>query len=180
MEYQLYEILLLFSIYSILGWAAVGFLFALKGNGFANRGLCRGPYLMSFGIGALAVLRGSIFLETVCRLGSPQYFAGVFGLGVSAGLVLGLSSMAVCNGISGAKKVRFLWYHPILAGVLALLLVFHINYLVTAIIRTVSPWIHLIFLVIFFMCFLPETVDGLIALWRLRKKENISEEKRIR
>lgn len=180
MEYQLYEILLLFSIYSILGWAAVGFLFALKGNGFINRGICRGPYLMSFGIGALAVLQGSVFLETVFRLGSPQYFAGVFGLGLVAGLVLGLLSAAVCNGISREKKVRFVWYHPILAGASALILVFHINYLVTAIIRAVSPWIHLIFLVIFFMRFLPETVDGLVSLWRLRKKENISEEKRIR
>ncbi len=178
MEYQLYEIMLLFSVYSILGWAADGILFVLKNGRFERRGVCRGPYVTIFALGALTVIFGSEALEGFCAPGTLLYFALVFGLGLLAALVYGFGSYVLCAGISGRRLAgrtgEFTWYMPVLAGFCALILVFHLNPLIILLLREITWWIQMIFLLIYWMNYLPDLIDGLIRLVKIRKKSTFS------
>lgn len=170
MEQQLFEILLLFSFYCILGWITEVFGFALNGAGYQNRGICRGPYLLSYGTGAVAVLYADEYIRENVELGDFPEIAAVFLLGAAAGLTLGLLSKGIIDGISGAKLVCLKWYQPLLCGFGAVIMIFHLNPVLTAFISWMTPWVHMIFLLVFWMRFLPEIIDGIYALWKYRKK----------
>ena len=170
MDYQVYEILLLFAIYSIAGWIIEVFLFILQNRGLQNRGVCYGPYLISFGFGALAVLYGLSYLERDFNLEPAARFGAVFLIGVAAGVLLYLGSAGFINGICGSKVIRFKWYYPILAGFGALILVFQINPLLMALIRRLPSWIHMIFLLLYWTRLLPELVDGIRQMKKFKKK----------
>lgn len=168
MEYQLYEILFLFAVYSILGWLAETVIFALPAGAFRNRGVCRGPYVTSFGIGALGVLYAGSYLSQLLTRGSPAFFGGVFAAGFCAGLILLFLSKVVINSLSGRKIVVMKWYYPLLCGLMGLLLYFHINPVVAGLMRRLNPWICLTFLLIFWIKFIADFIDG---LWNLRKRK---------
>lgn len=173
MDYQLYEILLLFSIYSIAGWIFEVFLFALQNRGFQNRGICYGPYLSSFGFGALGILYGNVFLEENFTLNPAVSFGCIFVLGVAAGLVMWFASALVINGFCGAKVIHLKWYYPVLAGFGAWILVFQLNPLMTLIIRWLPSWIHMIFLLAYWVRFFPELVDGIIEMKKFKKTHTL-------
>jgi len=173
MEYQLYEIMLLFSVYSILGWIVDGILFALKNGEFEHRGICRGPYVTIFALGALAVICGSEAAESFCPAEAAAYFFLVFALGVFAALFFGFGSYVVCAGISG-RKLRgrtgeFTWYMPVLAGLCSLILVCHLNPLMVLLLRRLPWWVQMILLLVYWMNYLPDLVDGFIRLIKIRK-----------
>ena len=149
MDYQLYEILLLFSIYSIAGWIFEVFLFALQNRGFQNRGICYGPYLSSFGFGALGILYGNVFFEENFSLNPAVSFGCIFVLGVAAGLVMWFASFG------------------------AWILVFQLNPLMTLIIRWLPSWIHMIFLLAYWVRFFPELVDGIIEMKKFKKTHTL-------
>lgn len=173
MDYQLYEILLLFSIYSIAGWIFEVFLFALQNRGFQNRGVCYGPYLSSFGFGALGILYGNAFLEENAALSPAVSFGCIFLLGVAAGLVMWMASAFIINGFCGAKVIHLKWYYPVLAGFGAWILVFQLNPLLTAFIRWLPSWIHMVFLLVYWVRFFPELVDGVIEMKKFKKTHTL-------
>ncbi len=173
MNYQLYEILLLFSIYSILGWVIEVFLFALQNKGFQNRGVCYGPYLSSFGFGALAVLQVNTLAAENLNLSPEMAFGGIFVIGVIAGLVMWLASALIINGFCGAKVIHLKWYYPILAGFGAWILVLQVNPLLVCLIQWIPSWIHLVFLLAYWVRFFPELVDGIMEMKKFKKTHTL-------
>ena len=169
MEYQIYEILLIFSICSILGWMAVGFGFALNGGGFQNRGICRGPYLISFGLGALLIIGGMELFERKTDYQVPEPILA-FLLGILSGLVLGFLAKVIVDGLCGEKLVRWQWFHPLLCGLGAVILVLHLAPILIAYIRWMSPWVHLVFLLVYWMKFISDLIEGISALHKFKRK----------
>lgn len=175
MGYQLYEILVLFAIYSILGWIAETFGFALSGRGYQNRGICRGPYLPSYGLGALAVVYGAFYIKSSFSLSGQELLAADFGLGFAAAVVIGFLAKWITNGLCGEKIIRIRWYQPFLCGFAAVILVVHLHPLLSALIQWISPWIHLLFLLAFWLKFLSDLIDGLWTFRRYKKKKNMNQ-----
>lgn len=163
MEYQLYEILLLFAICSVLGWVGLVCVTALTENRYENRSVCRGPCSIGCGAGAVLLLQAG-------EIGGDSFF-GVFGIGVAAGLFIELLSAAVINGICKEKLIVMRWYHLILSGLCAVVFVFHLNPILIGLIRWAPPWANLLLLLLYWIPFLSRLVDGLSALLDYRKKK---------
>ena len=125
MDYQLYEILLLFSIYSIAGWIFEVFLFALQNKGFA------------------------------------------------VGLVMWLLSALVINGFCGAKVIHLKWYYPILAGFGAWILILQLNPLLVVFIKRLPSWIHMVFLLVYWVRSFPELGAGMMELNKFKKTHTL-------
>ena len=162
MEYQLYELLLLFAVYSILGWFGSACMAVLTGAGEEKRRLCRGPCSIACGIGAMAVL-------LAVRLRDETFFS-VFGAGVAAGLATELLAVAAINLLSGRKRLLLRWYHPILFGACAIILVFHLHPLVFAVIRRLPSWAALLLLLVYWSRFVSDLIDGISDALESRKK----------
>ena len=140
-----------------------------------------------FGIGALIVLfcGGHAASATEEKFSLRIDAGGVdfvvaFLLGIVCCFILGLFSRMLLNGLLGERIVQVRWYHYILSGFSALALVFHINPIVVAVIRHINPWIHMIFLLIFWSKLVSDWVDGLADLIKRRKERNNSPGLRIR
>lgn len=167
MGYQLYEILLLFSIYSIIGWMIGICSSALTQGRFENHGICKGPYCPSYGAGVLLILYAMEYLDL-----DNGPVTGFF-VGMALGTFLELVVMVCINGLCGGKLIRFKWYHPPLFGAGSVILVCHLNPLLTVIMRSISPWIHLAFLILFWMYFASQFIDGISKLMEHKKKITI-------
>lgn len=173
MEYQIFEIMVLFSIYSILGWLVTGFGSVLAGKGFCNRGLWSGFYQPAAGLGALAVLYGAEYFKQTFvfeRMWEPVLF---LVLGVVTGIVFIFLHKIVINSVCGYKLFSFRWYFPFLTGLAAVIVGIHLNNIIGAYIRWMSPWIHFLFLLIFWTKFLSEVMDVLFGLGTFKKKVHL-------
>lgn len=164
MGHQIYEIMLFFSIYSILGWLAEICAFALREDGGCRGGVCSGPWCTSFGLGALAVLGGA------------EYFGvdpiKALLLGMVFGFITEIFTAAMINGLAGQKMVKIKWYHPILFGLGGALLVCHLHPLLTAFTHRINPWIHFGFLILFWIFYPGQLIEGLAALSEKKRKMN--------
>lgn len=89
MGYQFYELLLLFSIYSIIGWMIGVCGSALTKGIYVNHGICKGPYCPSYGLGALVILFAMSYL-TQYNVPLTAFLAGLL-----IGTILEIVVMAV-------------------------------------------------------------------------------------
>ena len=168
MGYELYELLLLFSIYSIIGWGIGICSSALTKGIYENRGICRGPYCPSYGIGALLILFSMNYL-TMYHVVLMSFLAGL-----AIGTILEILVMSCVNGLCGGKLISFRWYHPLLFGAGGVILVCHLNTLLTAVIRSISPWVHFAFLILFWLFFVSQFIEGISKMMRFKKRSTIS------
>lgn len=166
MGYQFYELLLLFSIYSIIGWIIGICSSALTKEIYENHGICRGPYCPSYGIGAILILYAMNYLT----LYNEPLMAFLAGLAI--GTVLEMIVMGCVNGLCGGKLIFFRWYHPLLFGAGGVILVCHLNPLITVVVRSISPWIHLAFLVLFWLYFTSHFIEGISRMMLYKKKKH--------
>lgn len=174
MDYQIFEVLLLYAFYCILGWICQVLGFSLVGQGYRNRGICKGPYLTAYGLGALAVIYSVEYGTIYFQLEDIPLPIRAFCAGTVIALILGLLSRVAVNGLCGARLIRIRWFHPVLCGLLSVVLIIHLNPLLTAYIRWMSPWVHLIFLLFFWMQYLSQVFDGITGLLRYKKKMHFS------
>lgn len=166
MGYQFYEILLLFSIYSVMGWVIGICSSAMTEERFENHGICKGPYCPSYGVGALLILYIMEYLD----LNSAPILG--FLIGAVVGTFLESITMICINGLCGGNLISFKWYHPIFFGAGGVILTCHLNSLLTVVIRSISPWIHFAFLVIFWMYFASQFIEGILKMVEYKKKKN--------
>lgn len=174
MEFQIYEILLLFAVYSILGWAAAVCLFAKREGIYDNRGVCRGPWLPAFGLGGLFAVYASepaaAFIQEWTGIDANLLPAGAFVCGAAAWVVFGLPAKALVNGLCGKKLIRMRDGDLLWAGAASAVAVCGLQPVITVLMRWISPWIHMVLLLLFYMQFLSELVDGLDSLESYKKK----------
>lgn len=178
-NYQLYEILLFFALYSILGWAADKCVFALRRRQ-GGKGLCKGPYLPAFGAAALLVVAWS---GPAARQMAAWMGTGLDML-LSAAAICGLAAGAVC-AFAAAVLTRLCsgrWLIHVSASDLllwmagAVILAAHLQPLVVAVTRHLSPWIHMIFLTVFYLQMTGDCIDGISRLLQYRKQGTFSKE----
>lgn len=156
MEYQLYEIMLFFSIYSILGWLADACFEALvTKDALSTVKICKGPWRGSWGVGAILILTAS------------QSFGGgpVWGfiLGALIGSVIGGIRILLIASIVNERKQTVALHRLILYGVCGVLLVCHLHPLLTAYVRWMNPWVHMAFLIFFWLRYPGEVIEGIAS-----------------
>ena len=167
MGYQFYELLLLFSIYSVIGWMIGVCGSALTKGIYVNHGICKGPYCPSYGLGALVILFAMSYL-TQYNVPLTAFLAGLL-----IGTILEIVVMGCVNGLCGGKLLAFRWYHPLLMGAGSVILVCHLNTVLTAIIRSISPWIHFAFLILFWLYFASQFIEGISKMMLFKKRGTI-------
>lgn len=160
---QVYEVLEIFAIYSVLGWVCSVMYAALSDRDRKEYKVCKGPYCPSYGFGGIAISAGTYF------------FGWTPVAGMVAGIVLGtimeLTAIAVVGGAGYKRGVSYRWYHSVVWGGLGAILVYHLNPILLRIMAATPSWFNLIFLLTFWTAMLSNFIDG---LWNLsqRKKQN--------
>lgn len=180
MEYQLYELLLFFALYSILGWAADRCIFALRRRK-GGRGLCKGPYMPAFGAAALLLISWSesAAREVAAWLGTD------LNMDLPAAALCGMASGAVCAFVvavlvrlaSGKSLVHVSFSDVLMWMTGGILVIMGLQPLLVAIIRWINPWVHMIFMIIFYMQFAGDCIDGIAALFKYRRRRTLSKER---
>lgn len=178
-EYALYELLLFFVLYSVLGWIADRCVFALRKRK-GGRGICKGPYMPLFGAAALLVVIWSgpaarameAWLGTWRDLSLP---AAVL-CGAAAGGVCAVSAALFARLLCGSWLIHVSVWDPLLWMAGGVLTVMKLQPLLENVIRQVNPWVHLIFLCAACVYMAGDWIDGVAGLLRYRKKGTISEE----
>lgn len=161
MNYQLYQIFLFFSIYSIVGFI-INFMYrAIVGETSTNTKACKGPYCPAYGVGVLIL----IFVMGFAENEPPMAFAA----GAVIGGLVEAATILLTKLCSGRKTERLKWYHPLLWGAGGTILMTHIHQLVEVATNRISPWIHFGFLVVFLIVFISDYVDGIWNLLGQRK-----------
>lgn len=161
MDYRLYEILMIFAIYSIAGYVAGCMYnsFFKKKIVIVKRG--NGPYAVSYGVGIVML----IFMESFFGENLPVIFAE----GVIIGTFLEIFTGEFYYFVSGSGRYFYRAYHSILWGIFAVVAVFHWNHILIAIIRYIHPWVHMVFLVVLFYNMVTGYIDGICDLYEIKK-----------
>ena len=162
MDYQLYQILLFFAIYAIIGFAISIMYRALAGEASTNLRSCKGPYCPAYGFGVLALIlvMGMVKNNPLTALAA----------GAVIGSLVEVITILLTRLCCGRKAGRFKWYHPLLWGAGGTILMTHVHPLIELASNRISPWIHFGFLVVFLIVFLADYVDGIAILLEQRKE----------
>lgn len=167
MDYRLYEILMIFAIYSIGGYllSCMYNSFFRKRKVIVKRGY--GPYAASYGMGIVML----IFMQSFFGENLPVIFLE----GVVIGTFLEIFTGEFYCFVSGTGMNFYRIYHSIIWGILAVVAVFHWNHILIAIIRYIHPWIYMVFLVVLFYNMITGYIDGICDLYekKVRKKNGI-------
>lgn len=152
MAYKLYEILFLFSLYSVLGRFTSVMAGSLKKEGFRNRSICKGPCQPAFGVGAVTIIE-------ISKIINPNPI-NMFVIGAIVGTFVEFFSMHIVYQCT-KKKNHMRVYHPILFGLGAVLLVLDLNVMIEAIISVTDPLVIMILLLVFWALFPSDIINGL-------------------
>lgn len=167
MNYQLYQIFLFFSIYSIVGFV-INFMYrAIVGEKFTNTKICKVPCCPSYGLGALGIIFAMGYLEN-----NPLV---AFATGAVIGSLVEVVTILLTRLCSGKSMGKLKWYHPLLWGAGGTILMTHLHQLIELATNRISPWVHFGFLVFFFIVFIADYVDGVAT--RLEQRKEITNQK---
>ena len=156
MGYRLDEILMIFAVYSILGWLVNICFFYITEKKLDRRSICKGPYSAAFGTGATLMI--------FCNAYAPKYLSAIFGVGVCTGLLVqSIASLAI-RLLSGKWIVLHKWYLIPLFGIINVLLFYQIQPFMGALIANISPWVRMVLLLAYWMTFVPDFIEGMVRL----------------
>lgn len=170
---QLYEILLFFALYSVLGWAADRCVFALRKRP-GGHGLCRGPYMPAFGAAALLILAWiqPAEREMAALLGTDRDLSlpAAALCGLAAGGFCALAAGVLGRLCGGRWLIRVSGFDLLLWMAGSIIVVMHLHPLAVAVTRWMNPWIHMLFMAVFYLQMTGDVIDGIAALFRYRKQ----------
>lgn len=161
MGYRIDEVLMTFAVYSILGWLINVSLYYLVEKKFDRRSICRGPYSAAFGTAAIAMI--------VCNAEAPKFLSAIFGVGIAAGMTVQTLAAVLIRLLSGKWLVVYKWYMIPLFGIANVLLYYQIQPLTAAVVTSLPPWVRMILLLVFWMSFIPDFIDGLARMLEYKK-----------
>ncbi len=161
MIYQFYEILLIFAVYSVLGYVITVMWKQFNHVDNIRDGVICGPFCMAYGIGAVILAIVSQY-----NIFNPGL---LFIQGVVIGTVVEFLAGKINEFISGKKKKFYKFYHSIFWGIMSVAAVTHWNNIIIAIIRYINPWINMIILLIVYINIVTGLVDGVSQLYDERK-----------
>lgn len=165
MQYQFYQILLFFIIYSIIGAGLSAMHSILLGEKQERIKVCKGPYCPAFGVGAvLLIVVMEIFQNT-----PPVAFA----VGLVVGSLVEVGTIALAHRCNLESAGRFSWYHPLLHGACAVILMTHGHHLVVLATNRISIWIHFAVLMIFAFIMISDYVEGVARILEKKPAKDI-------
>ena len=108
----------------------------------------------------------------ICNVATPKYISAIFGVGVVAGVVVQATAALVIRVLSGKWLIAHKWYLIPLFGIANVLLFYQVQPFIGTVLGRVSPWIKLVILLVFWMSFIPDLIDGICKMIDFKKKQN--------
>lgn len=163
-EFSIIQLMQLFGIYSIIGWLTDNIYCLIKDRHRFDRGILRGPYMPLYG--TMMVL--SLFIAQQLLMDEiPYMLILLFFIATFVEFIAGILIHLVTANRYWNYTGRFLNIHGytclvhslkvtvFLAGCLLLL-----HPIIMGIITITPPWMDLIFLLIFYICFVADGIDA--------------------
>lgn len=161
MIYQPYEFLIIFAVYSVLGYLFTILCRQLNLINDVREGIIYGPFCISYGIGAiiLTILSQYYVLDPI----------SIFIEGVILGTIIEILAGSIDGIISGKRKKFYKIYHSIIWGLISVVALMHWNNIIIAVVRYIDPWINMVLLLILYIKIVTGFVDGVSQLYDERK-----------
>lgn len=162
--YDIIQLLQLFAVYSFIGWLIDNVYCLIKDRHRFDRGILKGPYMPLYGIMMILSLLVAHQLEEDLVYMIIILFVIATLVELIAGKLIHFVSLNRYWNYTG----RFLnlhgytcFYHSlkatlILAGCLVL-----VDPIVMSILAVTPPWLDLVFLIVFYICFISDSIDAI-------------------
>ena len=162
--FSIIQLLQLFAVYSFIGWLVDNVYCLIKDRHRFDRGILRGPYMPMYGVMMITSLLVAHQLEEDLAYMIMILFVIATAVELFAGILIHLVSSNRYWNYTG----RFLnlhgytcFYHTLkvtlmLAGCLVL-----VNPILMSFLAVTPPWIDLVFLIVFYICFISDSIDAI-------------------
>lgn len=162
--YSIIQLLQLFAVYSFIGWLVDNVYCLIKDRHRFDRGILKGPYMPIYGVMMIISLLVAHQLEEDLAYMIMILFVIATVVEFISGLLIHLVSLNRYWNYSG----RFLnlhgytcFYHTLkvtlmLAGCLVL-----VAPIVMSVLAIIPPWVDLVFLIVFYICFISDSIDAI-------------------
>lgn len=162
--YSIIQILQLFAIYSFIGWLVDNVYCLIKDRHRFDRGILKGPYMPMYGIMMII----SLLVAYQLQEDLVYMIIILFVIATVIELISGIFIHLVSSNRYWNYSDRFLnirgytsIYHSLkvtlmLAGCLVL-----VNPILMSFLSITPPWMDLIFLIVFYICFISDAVDAI-------------------
>lgn len=162
--YDVIQLLQLFAVYSFIGWLVDNIYCLIKDRHRFDRGILKGPYMPLYGIMMIISLLVAHQLEEDL----VYMIIILFVIATLVELIAGMLIHFVSANRYWNYKDRFLnihgytcFYHSlkvtlILAGCLVL-----VDPIVMGLLAVTPPWVDLVFLIVFYICFISDSIDAI-------------------
>lgn len=170
--YSIIQLLQLFAVYSFVGWLVDNVYCLIKDRHRFDRGILRGPYMPIYGVMMIISLLVAHQLEEDLAYMIMILFAIATAVELFSGILIHLVSSNRYWNYTG----RFLNLHGytcfhhslkvtlLLAGCLVL-----VNPILMSFLAITPPWIDLVFLIVFYICFISDSIDAIYEGLFMRK-----------
>lgn len=170
--YSIIQLLQLFGVYSFIGWLVDNVYCLIKDRHRFDRGILKGPYMPIYGVMMIISLLVAHQLEEDLAYMIMILFAIATAVELFAGILIHLVSSNRYWNYTG----RFLNLHGytcfhhslkvtlLLAGCLVL-----VNPILMSFLAVTPPWIDLVFLIVFYICFISDSIDAIYEGLFMRK-----------
>lgn len=170
--YSIIQLLQLFAVYSFIGWLVDNVYCLIKDRHRFDRGILKGPYMPMYGVMMITSLLVAHQLEGDLAYMIMILFVIATAVELFAGILIHLVSSNRYWNYTG----RFLNLHGytcfhhslkvtlLLAGCLVL-----VNPILMSFLAVTPPWIDLVFLIVFYICFISDSIDAIYEGLFMRK-----------
>ena len=170
--YSIIQLLQLFAVYSFIGWLVDNVYCLIKDRHRFDRGILKGPYMPIYGVMMIISLLVAHQLEEDLAYMIMILFVIATAVELFAGILIHLVSSNRYWNYTG----RFLNLHGytcfhhslkvtlLLAGSLVL-----VNPILMSFLAITPPWIDLVFLIVFYICFISDSIDAIYEGLFMRK-----------
>lgn len=170
--YSIIQLLQLFAVYSFIGWLVDNVYCLIKDRHRFDRGILKGPYMPIYGVMMIISLLVAHQLEEDLAYMIMILFVIATTVELFAGILIHLVSSNRYWNYTG----RFLNLHGytcfhhslkvtlLLAGCLVL-----VNPILMSFLAVTPPWIDLVFLIVFYICFISDSIDAIYEGLFMRK-----------
>lgn len=170
--YSIIQLLQLFAVYSFIGWLVDNVYCLIKDRHRFDRGILKGPYMPIYGVMMIISLLVAHQLEEDLAYMIMILFVIATAVELFSGILIHLVSSNRYWNYTG----RFLNLHGytcfhhslkvtlMLAGCLVL-----VNPILMSFLAVTPPWIDLVFLIVFYICFISDSIDAIYEGLFMRK-----------
>lgn len=158
--YKLYQLLLFFGLYSIIGYAIEQILYGFSGYA-VKRGFLAGPACIMYGLGSLIAV---IFVMPACW----NLYMQIVVLAVVS-IVINAVAALLIRIISGVFLWRFTIGYSLIGTAFGLLLVRGAHQAIASAVFMLPTWLDMILLLVILVPMVSQFIDGVASLFTYRR-----------